>query len=91
MPAGVQLVDDDVGARVALARHVVRDALDDVELDGQLLRTPRSRSCVPFFSRFDGACTTSGRAASDGGTGVNGRRSSPGGITCASGTQRIAS
>ena len=26
---------------------------------------------VPFFSRFDGACTTSGRAASDGGVGVN--------------------
>src|ERR1041384_2440094 len=47
--------------------------------------------CVPFFSRFDGACTTSGRGLSDGGTGVSGRRSSDGGTTCASGTQRTAS
>ena len=90
MPAGVQLVDDDVGARVALARLVVRDALDDVELDGSRAQASIT-CCVPFFSRLDGACTTSGRALSDGGTGVNGRRSSPGGITCASGTQRIAS
>jgi len=48
-------------------------------------------SDVPFFSRLDGACTTSGRGRSEGGTGVNGRKSSPGGITCASGTQRCAS
>ena len=47
--------------------------------------------CVPFFSRFDGAWTTSGRSRSVGGTGVNGRRSRPGGIISASGTQRSAS
>ena len=37
VPAGVQLVDDDVGPGVALARLLVVDALDDVELDRQLL------------------------------------------------------
>ena len=36
VPAGVQLVDDDVGARVALARDVVGHAFDDVEVDRQL-------------------------------------------------------
>ena len=76
VPAGVQLVDDDVGAGVALARLLVRDALDDVELDGSCAHASIT-CCVPFFSRFDGACTTSGRALSDGGTGVNSRRSSP--------------
>ncbi len=45
---------------------------------------------VPFFSRLDGAWTTSGLGLSDGGTGVNSRRSSPGGTTCAPGTQRSA-
>ena len=37
VPAGVQLVDDDVGACVPLAGDVVRHAFDDVELDRQLL------------------------------------------------------
>src|SRR3954466_3085736 len=38
---------------------------------------------VPFFSRFDGAWTTSGRGVRSGGIGVNGRRSSRGGTTSA--------
>ncbi len=37
VPAGVQLVDDDVGVAVALQRLVVMEALDDAELDVELL------------------------------------------------------
>src|SRR5581483_1005707 len=37
VPAGVQLVDDDVRALVALASLVVMEALDDLELDRELL------------------------------------------------------
>ncbi len=36
VPARVELVDDDVGAGVPLARLVVRDAFDEVELDREL-------------------------------------------------------
>ena len=36
MPAGVELVDDDVGPVVALARLVVRKPLDELELDREL-------------------------------------------------------
>ena len=41
--------------------------------------------------RDDGAWTTTGRNRPDGGAGVTRARSMPGGITVASGTQRIAS
>ena len=44
--------------------------------------------CVPLRLRSEGAWTTSGRAASEGGCGGYCARSSPGGTTCASGTQR---
>jgi hypothetical protein len=46
---------------------------------------------VPLRRRDDGACSTIGRRRSSDGTGVYWRRSSPGGTTCASGTQRSAS
>jgi len=36
VPAGVELVDDDVGPLVALARLVVMQPLDDLQLDVQL-------------------------------------------------------
>ena len=36
MPAGVELVDDDVRSRVARPGLLMRHALDDVEVDGQL-------------------------------------------------------
>ena len=51
----------------------------------------RSTWSVPFRPREDGAWTTTGRRRLDGGAGATAFRSMPGGITVASGTQRIAS
>ena len=41
VPAGVQLVDDDVGLGEAALRLLVREALDDVEVDVELRGRPR--------------------------------------------------
>ena len=91
VPARVELVDDDVGALEALERLVVRHALDDLELGVE-----------PFDGRDHvlGALAAAGRGGvedrraasrSDGGAGAIAATSIPGGITSASGTQRIAS
>ena len=77
VPAGVQLVDDDVARRVAVARLVVRQALDDVQVDVQLLaRVDDVRG--PLLLAVRRRVQTSGRSRSDGGTGVKARRSSRG-------------
>ena len=51
----------------------------------------RTTWSVPLRRREDGACTTTGRWRDEAGTGRTAARSIPGGITVASGTQRIAS
>ncbi len=90
VPAGVQLVDDDVGGAVALERLVVVQPFDELEVGVEPVA--RGETCsVPFRPRCEGAWTISGRLRSDGGAGSIRARSIPGGITSASGTQRIAS
>ena len=91
VPAGVQLVDDDVGARVALARLGVRDALDDLELDRELragLDHVRRALLLAVRGRVDDERPRRVRRRASACTRL---RSRPGGTTCASGTQRIAS
>ncbi len=91
VPAGVQLVDDHVGA--AGSARTLRD--------GRALRRSRARRRAPRRPRRRAPCpcarATTARAARraardrDGGAGSIARTSIPGGITCASGTQRAAS
>ena len=90
VPAGIQLVDDDVGVAVALERLVVVEPSTISQLGVEALARADRRS-VPFRRRDEGAWTITGRARPDGGTGVIAREVDPGGITSASGTQRIAS
>ena len=65
-------------------------ALDELEV-GIEPSTAAITCSVPLRRRDEGAWTISGRARSLGGAGSIRARSIPGGITSASGTQRIAS
>ena len=90
VPAGIELVDDDVGVAVALERLLVVEALDDLEVGVEPL-AGGDHVLGALARRDDGAWTISGRARSESGAGVIADRSIPGGITSASGTQRMAS
>ena len=91
VPAGVELVDDDVDVVVERERLLVVEVLDDAQLDVEAVRRPRSRGRCPSAAVTTAHAARSAAARSDGGTGRIAARSMPGGITCASGTQRIAS
>ena len=78
VPAGVQLVDHDVGRAVALERLVVVESLDELEVGVQALRRAATTCSVPLRRRDEGACTISGRARSDGGAGSIRREVDPG-------------
>ena len=91
VPAGVQLVDDDVGLAIALERLVVVEALDEDEVGVEAL-AGREHVLGPL------APARRGRVQDHGARAIGRRRqarstatSIPGGITSASGTQRIAS
>ena len=90
VPARVELVDDDVRVAVVLERLVVAEPSMMRRSTSSPAHAARTWS-VPFRRRDDGACTTTGRRRPDGGAGAIARRSTPGGIISASGTQRIAS
>ena len=68
----------------------MRQPLDDAQVDVEL-RAGGDDVLGSLAPRLDGACRTTGRARSLGGTGAYFARSIPGGTTSASGTQRIAS
>ena len=90
VPAGVQLVDDDVGLAVALECLVVVEPLDEDEVGVETLarRDDLLRSLASARRRRvedDRACAVVG------GDGSIALTSIPGGIISASGTQRIAS
>ena len=87
---GVQLVDDDVGPCVALAGLVVADALDDVEVELELLAGLDHVARALLLAVRGGVDDERPAGCRSAGRGVNSRRSSPGGTTCASGTQRSA-
>ena len=91
VPARVELVDDDVGLAVALERLVVVQALDEDEVDVEALAGRDhvlGALAAPRGGRVEDRPGARGR---DGGAGSIARTSIPGGITSASGTQRIAS
>ncbi len=91
VPAGVELVDDDVRVAVALERLGVMEALDDLEIGVEpLAGSDHEVGALPLPGgrRVDDqrplTCAT-------GSVGSILATSMPGGMTCASGTQRIAS
>ena len=91
VPAGVQLVDDDVGLAVALERLVVVQALDEDEVGVEAL-AGGDHVLGSLAAADEGACRITGRLESVGGyAGSIDATSIPGGIISASGTQRIAS
>ena len=71
VPAGVELVDDDVGARVALARLVVRERLRRCRGRPAAARRPRSRAPSPCGGGSTARARRAAARGRDGGTGVN--------------------
>ena len=85
VPAGVELVDDDVGSRVP--RCAPRRGGGPRRSRGrpELARRPRSRARCPCGARLDGACDDERALAVGGGARLDRERSMPGGTTSASG------
>ena len=69
VPAGVELVDDDVCVAIALERLVVVQPFDDLEVGVEPL-DGRDHLLGPLRRRDDGAWRITGRARSEGGAGV---------------------
>ena len=85
VPAGVQLVDDDVGVAVQRERLLVVEPFDDPQVDVEARRTRGGRDRCPCAAARTGRGRRRAALRPDGGTGRIADRSTPGGIITASG------